>query len=541
MSNNKEFEQEIEFLKRTNKGLRYSLEEMSLFQHMAKGISAAKDESSIIGEFISIIKTYWDYKGFVCYDLDFKTLDFVPSYSGVIDSDFIYNNFDVNPSILTWILNEKQISTLPAKSSENSKLSLLLIPLATVTKLLGVLSVVIEADADDLLTMQTLEILNLAAGYVSTSMENSILYGDICNKNIHLEHMRAFTSDILESLNNGIITFNMEREITHINQNAVAMFGITEVNPVNQSYLDVLPPAIAELTHLLFEQTVKDGFVIDYQIDFELSGGIVLPYGVSTSLLRDESNKLLGMTLVARDMTASKELERLRSLDRLKDDFVSTVSHELRSPLATMKAYIDTLMNRVEADDIETRDMFLKTIETEANRLATLVENMLDIASIESGKISLELQYMHVNEIIESVAKLCQVQTVKHKIIIDIADNLPKINLDKDRMTQVMHNIVNNAIKYSPDGGDITIQVKEMKSAIYISVEDNGLGIKEDDLKQLFNKFFRVDSMKTSNIGGTGLGLAIVKKLVELHGGKINITSEYEKGSIFTVILPVQS
>jgi len=541
MDKNKEFEQEIEFLKRTNKGLRHSLEEMSLFQHMAKAISAAKDEISIINEFISIIKTYWDCKGFVCYNLDFKTLDFVSSYSDAIDSDFIYNNFDVNPSIFTWILNEKQISTLPAHSADKSNLSLLLIPLSTVTKLLGVLSIVIEHDADELLNMQTLEILNLAAGYVSTSMENSILYEDICNKNIHLEHMRAFTSDILESLNNGIITFNMEREITHINQNAVAMFGITEVDPVNQSYLDVLPPAIAELTHLLFEQTVKDGFVIDYQIDFELSEEIILPYGVSTSLLRDESNKLLGMTLVARDMTASKELERLRSLDRLKDDFVSTVSHELRSPLATMKAYIDTLMNRVEADDIETRDMFLKTIETEANRLAVLVENMLDIASIESGKISLELQHMHVNEIVESVAKLCQVQTTKHKITIEIADNLPKINLDKDRMTQVMHNIVNNAIKYSPDGGDIIIKVKEMQSAIYISVEDNGLGIKEDDLKQLFNKFFRVDSMKTSNIGGTGLGLAIVKKLVELHGGKINITSEYEKGSIFTVILPVQS
>ncbi|EKD26560.1 MAG: alkaline phosphatase synthesis sensor protein PhoR [uncultured bacterium] len=537
----KELETEIAFLKRTNKGIRRSLEELSLLQHMFKGISQSKSTNLIIAQFISIIKSYWKYEGYVYYSLLPEDLTFAPTqFDSSTDND-IQKNFDLNQSILTWILNEKQISTLPPSSDHiNPNTCLLLIPFFTLSKLLGVIAIQVNMNADDLLTVQTLEILNLAAGYSSTSIENSILYQDLYNQNKNLEEMRAFTGNILESLVNGIITFNMNHEISHLNNNAAVMFGITEPDPVGKNYLDVLPNSLAELVHLLFTQTEKDGFVMDYQIEFELSGGVKLPYGISTSLLRDESFKQLGMILIARDMTASRELDRLRDLDKLKNDFVSTVSHELRSPLATIRAYIDTLINRVDPGDVETRTMFLATIETETARLSTLVENMLDIASIESGKIQLELEYMSINEVIEPTSKLCGMQSKNHKIILEMDTNVPKLNLDKNRMTQVLHNIVNNAIKYSPNGGNITIKSYEDQAAVRVDVTDQGIGIKPDDLKMVMQKFYRVNSQQTSNIGGTGLGLAITKKLVELHGGKIEIASEYGVGSTFSIVLPIK-
>lgn len=537
-----ELEKEIEFLKRTNKGLRRSLEEIALLQYMFKSISQAKSFNLIITQFISIIKANWKYGGFVYFRLLPEDLSFASYQEEATTPEYIRQHFDINQSILTWILNEKQISILPPNTEDLAdKSSLLLIPFYTAKKLLGVIGILLEVNADEVLTVQTLDILNMAAGYASTSMENSLLYEDLRNQNQNLETMRAFTGNILESLVNGIVTFNMGGNITHINHNALVMFGIQDTDPIGKHFLDVLPNSLAEMVHLLFEQTKRDGFVMDYQLEYELSGGVTIPYGVSTSLLRDEENNLLGMTLIARDMTASRELDRLRSLDKLKSDFVSTVSHELRSPLATIRAYIDTLINRVDPGDSETRSMFLKTIEEEADRLSTLVENMLNIAAIESGKIQLELQHMPIYEIVENVGKLCQVQSQKHSIHLDLKPDLPKINLDKDRMTQVMYNIVNNAIKYSPDGGDIDIRVYEQASAIRVDVQDHGMGMKPENMKNLFQKFYRIESMQTSNIGGTGLGLAITKKLVELHGGKVEVASEYGKGSTFSIILPIKT
>ena len=536
----KELEKEIEFLKRTNKGLRRSLEELSLLQHMFKSISSAKTINLIITQFISIIKANWKYKGYVYYKLSPEDLLFIPYQSEDLEFNYVQSHYDINQSILTWILNEKQISTLPPSNEALSNSSLLLIPFHTVTKLLGVIAIEISMNADEALTMQTHEILNLAAGYASTSIENTLLYEDLRNQNVNLDNMRAFTANILESLVNGIITFNTNGEITHINHNAVVMFGITENEITGRSYLDVLPNAMAEMTHLLFEQTKRDGYVMDYQMEFELGGGVTIPYGISTSLLKDEKSNILGMTMIARDMTATRELERLRSLDKLKSDFVSTVSHELRSPLATIRAYIDTLVNRVDEGDRETRTMFLKTIEEEAERLSTLVQNMLNLAAIESGKIQLEMQHMEIYEIIESVAKLCQMQTKIHTIVVEADKGLPKINLDKDRMTQVLFNLVNNAIKYSPDGCEIKIKAYENEAAIRVDIIDHGLGMKPEHMQNLFQKFYRIESQQTSNIGGTGLGLAITKKLVELHGGKIEVSSEYGKGSVFSVILPIK-
>ncbi|MBN2145342.1 MAG: PAS domain S-box protein [Candidatus Aureabacteria bacterium] len=535
----KELEQDIVYLKKANEGIRHSLDEMSALQNMLKGIASLKDNSEIIKEFISIIRSFFQCSGYIYYRLSQEDLSFVSSYNDLIDDAYVQNLYDINESILTWILNEKQISTISASKEENKNSCLLAVPFLTVGQLLGVMLVQINSRADDLLTLQTREILQLAAGQASIAIENVILYENLREQNSDLEKMKKFTTNILESLINGVITFNGKREITHLNHNASVMFGISDINAVGRHYQQVLPKSLAEMVRILIEQTERDGFVMDYQMEFELPGGVTIPYGLSTSLLRDENEELSGITLIARDMTASRELQRLRDLDKLKDDFVSMVSHDLRSPLATIRAYIDTLVNRVDPEDVDSRTMFLKTIEDETHRLSSLVENMLDIASIESGKIQLECKHMHLDEIVNNVAKLCQMQTQIHTIVPDIALGLPKVNIDKDRMTQVIYNLVNNAVKYSPNGGEIRVKVFEKESSIRVAISDQGMGMKPDDMSRLFQKFYRINNAQTSNIGGTGLGLAIVQKLVALHGGKIEVDSVLSKGSTFTVILPV--
>ena len=183
----------------------------------------------------------------------------------------------------------------------------------------------------------------------------------------------------------------------------------------------------------------------------------------------DENYETIGTTVVSRDMTASRELDRLRTLDKLKNDFVSTVSHELRSPLTTIKAYLDTLLNRVEEDDKETRTMFLETIDREANRLSNLIEDMLDLSRIESGKIQLELEYIDITDIVKEVINLCQMQSETHKIHSEIPEKISRIMADKDRLMQILINLLNNAIKYSPNGKNIWVKMEEKESSLRIS------------------------------------------------------------------------
>ncbi|MCK5707441.1 MAG: PAS domain-containing protein [Candidatus Aureabacteria bacterium] len=532
-------EQELDFLQTTNTGLRRSLDELTILQEMLKGISEERTIKDIISRFFDIIKKTFTVKGYIFFEkAEDKSISPV-HYEHLTEWD-LTEKYGINKGILEWAINEKQISNIPAICEGEEEASLLMIPFNTANKDYGIIAIGIESGADEALTLNVSENLKLSASQAATAIENVHLYKDIEEDKANISDLKSLMLNILDSLVNGVTTIDKDKKLVHMNRNAYIMFGITEEEVVGKKYSDCFPEQLVSVIDFILKETYEKGFVLDYQVNYELIGGVNIPIGMSTNVLRDDDLKIIGVTILSRDMTASQELDRLRKLDKLKSDFVSTVSHELRSPLTTIKAYLDTLINRVDEDDKETRNMFIKTIETEANRLSRLIEEMLDLSRIESGKIQLELKYIDLTEVVENTVNLCKVQSETHTIHSDIPSDLPKVMADTDRLTQVFINLLNNSIKYSPEGKNIWVKLYEQENSLRISFKDEGLGLKSEDKYKVFEKFYRVDSQKTSDIGGTGLGLPVVKKLVEMHHGKIIVESEIDKGSEFIVVLPIK-
>ena len=245
----------------------------------------------------------------------------------------------------------------------------------------------------------------------------------------------------------------------------------------------------------------------------------------------------LGRIYVFRDITHEREV------DRMKTQFVSMVSHELRTPLTSIKGFTEMILDEDAGEINEEQREFLGIVEANADRLIALVNDLLDISRIESGRVELKLDLADVDEmmtiVVATMAHLIEEKSQTLEVVID--QNLPQIELDRDRIIQVLTNLVSNAYKYTHAGGHIRLSVERDGDFVRFAVADNGFGISEQDQEKLFTRFFRVDSELTREIGGTGLGLNIVKTIIEMHGGEVILDSELGVGSTFAFTVPLTS
>jgi signal transduction histidine kinase len=234
-----------------------------------------------------------------------------------------------------------------------------------------------------------------------------------------------------------------------------------------------------------------------------------------------------------RDVTQQKLAEEMR------DQFVDTATHELRTPLANIKAYAETLA-LADMIDVEQQKQFLNTINMEATRLARFVDDLLSVSSMELGSLMLNKQTTDLGRMLNEVLAKIRPQVEEKQLELEIAfpDKLPEPKLDKDKISAVLVNLLGNAVKYTPAGGRVVFRVNFTDQEIEISVADTGVGIAENELSKVFDKFFRSDDPRVQEQTGTGLGLALAQEVVRLHGGTITAESELNKGSTFTVFLP---
>ncbi len=232
--------------------------------------------------------------------------------------------------------------------------------------------------------------------------------------------------------------------------------------------------------------------------------------------------------------------ERLKELDRMKSEFLSTAAHELRTPLTSILGFSEILLKRKL--DEERKNRFLKIINEESMGLSALINDLLDLSRIESGKgFKITKAPIDIKEVILENVDVFEHQTDKHTFKVNIPDDLVKIEADKDKISQVIENLISNALKFSPQGGDITVSIEQSKAKTKINVSDNGIGIPEKDLSHIFEKFYRAENASSEAIGGTGLGLAIVKYIVEHHGGIISVESGLGRGTTFSFTLSTKS
>lgn len=244
--------------------------------------------------------------------------------------------------------------------------------------------------------------------------------------------------------------------------------------------------------------------------------------------------EFLGTVSVFRDVTAEVEA------DRAKTEFVSMVSHELRTPMTSIKGYADLLLMGSAGTLNERQDRFLTIIRNNVDRLTTLVDDLLDISRIESGRLDLSPEPMDVKEAVERVVTSMQARADEKTLTLrsDVPADLPMVDADADRVVQILTNLVGNACQYTPNDGEIVVSARRENGEVQISVRDTGVGIGPDDRERIFDRFFRADDPVVQGTSGTGLGLAIVQSLVEMHGGEIWVESELGEGSVFTFTLP---
>ena len=520
------------FLRNTIDGLTEQIDLLTILQGLSKKIVSGFDFDEIISRFLDAVKEVVDYTACAVflYNEDLKTYHVVSSRGAPKES---FNSFVPDNKIIDWIINEGRWTPIPDESKTPRKKFQSILPLRGMIKKLGFLSMISDA-ADNCYNKTNMTILSFIADQTGIALENQNLY-------FQLNYSRKYISNIVESINNGIVAINLSDGITLINKNATAILGIESGDVIGKNYRDVFTDKLTKKIDFLTKKIITEGYVMETRFEHTPYKEFPITLGINASIMLDENNDRIGIIFVFRDMLASMEIQRLLQLDEMKSEFVSNVSHELRTPLSIIKSYVEAILDQVDPEDYETQREFLNVVNEETDRLSGLVNDLLDISRIESGKFEISLTPVSLPEIIQSVIDNLKSENQLHKIITNIPSGLKPVSADKDKMTQVFINLINNAIKFSPEGGEIEIQIIIMEKMILCIVKDQGIGIPEESIPRVFEKFYRVDNSDTYEIPGTGLGLPIVKHIINSHGGEVTVKSKLNKGTEFILSLPYNS
>ncbi|UJD02073.1 cell wall metabolism sensor histidine kinase VicK [Streptococcus oralis] len=345
----------------------------------------------------------------------------------------------------------------------------------------------------------------------------------------NLEQETKRLNSILSYMTDGVLATNRRGQITMINDMAKKQLGIVKEEALNKSILELLKIEDEyELRDLITQ-------IPELMIDSQNANGEYLSLRVRFALIRRESGFISGLVAVLHDTTEQEKEERERRL------FVSNVSHELRTPLTSVKSYLEALDEGALYDPVAPD--FIKVSLDETNRMMRMVTDLLHLSRIDNATTRLDVELINFTAFITFILNRfdkmrSQDEEKKYELVRDYPINSVWIEIDTDKMTQVIDNILNNAIKYSPDGGKITVSMKTTDDQMILSISDQGLGIPKQDLPKIFDRFYRVDRARSRAQGGTGLGLAIAKEIIKQHNGFIWAKSEYGKGSTFTIVLP---
>ena len=349
----------------------------------------------------------------------------------------------------------------------------------------------------------------------------------LTQENLEQESKRLHS--ILSYMTDGVLATNRRGQIIMINDMAKRQLGVERDDALNQNILELLKiEEEYELRDLITQSP-------ELMIYSQNVNGEYISLRVRFALIRRESGFISGLVAVLHDTTEQEKEERERRL------FVSNVSHELRTPLTSVKSYLEALDEGALTEPVAPD--FIKVSLDETNRMMRMVTDLLHLSRIDNETSHLDVELINFTAFITFILNRFdkmrnQDEEKKYELVRDYPINSVWIEIDTDKMTQVIDNILNNAIKYSPDGGKITVSMKTTDDQMILSISDQGLGIPKQDLPKIFDRFYRVDRARSRAQGGTGLGLAIAKEIIKQHKGFIWAKSEYGKGSTFTIVLP---
>ncbi len=330
---------------------------------------------------------------------------------------------------------------------------------------------------------------------------------------------------VMEGLADGVVLTDENGLVLRMNRSAQALLGTDERSAQGRPFVQVARDhEMAQVLGSALRGKKNPSLTVVYGMDR-------LAILVSARTV-EGAHERLGLVVL-------RDVSELRRLETVRREFVANVSHELRTPLTSIRALVETLGAGVVEEE-EMARYFLGRIVGEVNRLNALVEDLLDFARLEAGRSPLQLETVDLGEVVRAGADRLrtQIDRVELSFVVNVEDDLPQIEIDARRMEQVLLNLVHNAIKFTPAGGEIVISVWRKKGEIAVEVRDTGIGIAPEELDRLFERFYKSDKARHSK--GTGLGLAIAKNIVQLHGGEITVSSAPGEGSAFTFTLPIR-
>lgn len=337
---------------------------------------------------------------------------------------------------------------------------------------------------------------------------------------------------IIKHMEDGLVAIDGKGQIIHYNPSFLSMLNIREKDLTDKSYDKIIDDYSKDLEYgAILQKSISNS---SENIIFENNKKRILK--ASPALFRDEAGRISGAIVVFQDITESQRLEDMRR------EFVANVSHELKTPITTIKSYSETLLCGA-LEDKELSKSFVEVIENEADRMSSLVKDLLQLSHMDYEKVVWEMHHLDLREIVtDSVRKLeVHFQNKNQRLNMQISDEAVPIYADRGKIQQVIINLLTNAIKYTPENGNIRISAQVVDKNAIFEVQDSGIGIPKEDIKRIFERFYRVDKGRSRAQGGTGLGLSIAHNIIKQHKGSIKVSSELEKGSIFTVYFPVDN
>ena len=386
-------------------------------------------------------------------------------------------------------------------------------------------------------SQREIRLLSAFSSQLGSALENAQLYDEV-NKE------KAYIENLVENAGDAIISTDVEDRILTWNHGAEVIFGYRKEETIGQSLAILLPSRLAVELEEIRERVRVTGVLRNLEVRRIRKDGMIIETSLAVSPIRDKDDKVFGFLHLARDITEKKRYEqRLKELDQMKSAFVSNVSHELRTPLTAIKASADNMLDRLLGDLNEKQVGYLTRIKSNTDRLARLINDLLDLSTIEAGKINLRLMNLPLVALIKEAAESLRPVATEKLIQLNVICADPRVIAwaDRDKVIQVLMNLIGNALKFTPLRGDVIVAVtKNDASWVQISVTDSGPGIPEEEVNKVFDRFYQIDQAGKQKTQGTGLGLAISKALVEMHGGKIWVESEAGKGSTFCFTLPAE-
>ncbi|OIP28611.1 MAG: hypothetical protein AUK23_12675 [Deltaproteobacteria bacterium CG2_30_43_15] len=378
----------------------------------------------------------------------------------------------------------------------------------------GDFSELIRTDSKD-------EIGDLARSFNAMSIE---LQNKIETLTKEIDEKQAILSGMIE----GVIAIDRNQRIILFNSASEGMFGVSSYRALGRFHWEVIRHS---RLNPLFQEVLETGVPKMEELILRYGGERILR--VQAAAIPTKKGNPWAVVAVFHDIT------QIRNLEKIRKEFVANVSHELRTPLTSIKGFVETLRNGA-VNDPEKSLRFLEIIEKHTERLNRLITDLLNLSQIERGKIEMDLKPVNLVDVTSRViSNFKETADQKgQKIKANIPPVLPHVLADEERMETVMENLLDNAVKYTPNNGEITVSAFEKDDGVQVEVADTGIGIPTNSLPRIFERFYRVDKARSRELGGTGLGLSIVKHIIETHGGKVRAESEVGKGSRFIFNLP---